>query len=69
MDGSEHYETIPCKPVALHVLTPQSDDSKVPQWICCMVIKQAFEYKTMGFSWVFTFEDSLIEGFIHLQVK
>ena len=34
--------------MALHVLTPQPDNSKVPKWIYYMVIKQAFEYKTMG---------------------
>ena len=48
VDGTKHYETVPCKPVALHVLPLQSDNLNVPKWICCMIIKQAFEYKTMG---------------------
>ena len=34
--------------MALHVLTPEPDDSKVPKWICYMIIIQAFGYNTMG---------------------
>ena len=30
------------------VLTPTTDDFKVPEWVCYMVIKEAFEYKTKG---------------------
>ena len=31
LDGIEHYETVPYKPMALHVLPLQSDDSNVPK--------------------------------------